>query len=399
MSVKKSVSVLSHPDRYINCFLKDGVLIPGFSKSMHKNARPLEYTTTAVYSKIASLYIFGGDEEIYVSRNGYDYTRYDYFSCFRPFLIEDYIDGKMQVVFITGPHAAVYNGSGFDKIELPQIFWNGVMHCGRLFSVDGYKVIWSGPKGFSDWEEGINGCGHLELDSARGRPYTLFVLGGKIVIVREFGFTVLSMYGSPENFSVESTDTDSNLIINFSFSVVKDKLYFLTDDGIKCFDGSKITPIPFDYTFLDVQTATSYGGKYFLAGYIKEFSCDMIICIDTELGANCFIDQYACYFCVKNGLEFFDNESHYFLSNERNGSYSFESKELDFGTDKFKTVTEIRVSGKANISISNGRHTKNYTVSDGIVYPHFKGRKFKVTVWGNDRVDDLTVIAEVPDEV
>ena len=226
----------------------------------------------------------------------------------------------------------------------------------------------------------------------------LLVFGGKLVAVRGYGLTILSMFGSPENFSVDITDTDCEQISQRTACVIGDKLYFYTSVGLKCFDGSKITAVNLKHRLDYTLSAVSYDGKYFAIGYVDVIKRDGIFCYDTVTGESCIIDESTSAIFLNNGIHIISDNGHKYIG-AGNGRYSFKSSTLDFGTDKLKTVTEIKVSGKAEISISNGKFSRKFSIENGIVYPHMRGKKFQVTVEGSAAVKDVTVTAEVMDGV
>ena len=138
-------------------------------------------------------------------------------------------------------------------------------------------------------------------------------------------------------------------------------------------------------------------GKYILYGYSPTFGRSVILCVDLENGGYCYLEDevealyfkdYICYFTSRELKRFLPN-----------GNYVFESEVLDFGTDKAKTVSEIKVDGSAKVSISNGRFTRSFNVKNGRVRPRMRGKNFVVTVEGNTEVSSVIVTAEVADEV
>ena len=401
MSVKKSVNVLKYPGQYINCFLKDGKLSPGYSTSSILGACP-PYFVSVVFSKICNMYLIGGDEEFYTSKGGATYTTYPDFDCYSPFLIEDCVMGENKAIYITGPHAAVYNGKGFDKYVLKTFLHCGVLHCGRLFGASEYTLKWSGPNGFNDWSGDLNGSGQLQLDPARGIVLNMLEFRGKLIAVREYGLTVLNMYGAPENFSVEITDTDScERVFQDTACIIEDKLYFFTATGLKYFDGSKITPVKLQHTVTSAHGAVAYDGRYFTICYSDKLRRKMVLCVDVESSTSCLIFEETNAIFIEGGVHLMDSISHRML--RPNGRFSFESKAIDFDTDRYKTVTEIKIpcEGDMKVGISNGRHLKVYNVSQGhnIIRPHMRGKSFTVTLEGNEELKDVTITAEVTDGV
>ena len=242
MSEKRSVNALENVKKIVGCFLTDGTLTPAYGGVNIDGTYP-EGVKFAVYSGVVNRYFICTQNSVYFSEDGTKFTGYGGHDFSTPFLIEDYIGGTATAVIISGATAAVYLDGEILFESMQEKLNCGVLHCGRLFGANGLKLSWSGINGINDWRNGISLSGSLKLDPARGDVLDMLVFGGKIVAVREYGLTVLSMYGSPENFSVEITDTDCDKIYKSTSRVAGGKLYFFSASGLKCFDGSKISRI------------------------------------------------------------------------------------------------------------------------------------------------------------
>ena len=397
MSFKKSVNVFEKPGSLNNCFFENGVLKPGYAcVNVGKNSFIL-YPNYAVYSSVKRVYFACNDDEMIYSTTGYDFMHYADLEGNRTFLIEDYVNEEERAILISGDVALVHKGRVYDKIVLKHKLHCGIMHCGRLFGGYNYYLRWSGPGGFADWEEGIGGAGHVQLDPVRGTVINLVEYGEKLIAVRNFGLTVMNVNGPPENFSIDLTDTDCDMIYSDTACVFDGKLYFFSLSGLKCFDGSKIIPIELGLGIVLPYNAVMFEGKYYLACSSKDLRRDVIHCIDLKKGTSFFIDDYACWLYVSDNLRMYNDTMQKTI--EKGGSYIFESEAIDFGTDRFKTVTEIKVTGKAKISISNGRFTRMFTVENGSVRPRMRGKSFTVKAEGKDELKELSMTAEVTNAV
>ena len=227
MSVKKSVNVLEKAGAPpYNCFLRNGGLIPGFLiGNVGKNK--IYDINFAAYSKLTNMcFAYSGDER-YISSDGTNFTFFMEHNGNNTFFVEDVCDGAARAILISGHEALVYyNKNRQSFITFGKSFDCGVIHCGRLFAAKGIKIYWSGTGGFDDWSEGIGGSGEVMLSDNRGSVLNMLEFGGKVVAVRENGLTLLNMYGSPENFSVEITDTYCEKIYRDSAQDYGKNLYF-----------------------------------------------------------------------------------------------------------------------------------------------------------------------------
>ena len=396
MSVKKKVNVLENIAKTVNCYLNDGTVKPEYTvKKIY--ARYPETVVCAMYSNAAKTYFAITPTNISISTDGVTFTPQIDYKDSAPFLVEDYSDEKVTVTVIAGDTAGITLYNTMKKEQLKYYLTCGVVHCGRLFGADELTLRWSGTGGFNDWSEGIGNSGYLLLDHAKGRVLNLLVYKGKLVAVRERGLTVFDMCGSPQNFSVNRTDADCDGITQHTACVVSDKLYFLSASGLKCFDGAKISPVAVGYTVVEANCAVGYAGRYFLACFVKELDRTVILCVDSASGKSFVIDASADTMFIKDGVRFFGPEGYMML--EQGGTYLVESGLIDFGNDKNKTVKEIKVTGEAEICLSNGRIKRRFYVNDGVVRLKMRGKQFKVTATGRSILKDIEMTAEVMDVI
>ena len=393
MSVKKSVNLIEQPGTLVGGFVKGGTLIPAYRAVYVSGPYPKD-VKKCLYSRGGNAWFMFTDSEMWYSDDGISFLYNDDYSCERPFIVEDYYGQKVCSIVFMGKTVKIRTSYGFAKFNAPYSFSCGVIHCGRFFGGFDYTVCWSGTNDFNDWEQGVNASGNLELDASRGKILNMLVYGGKIVAVCEYGLTVFSMYGTPENFSVDLTDTDSDKIYLDSAQIVDGKLYFCTVSGIKYFDGRNIHPVKTRYSIANAVSSAVDGWRYFLSGYCRERDRTVIFCLDTADGESCIIEEEASSLFVSDKPYFIKDGKYGYLESS-DASLKLICGRLDFGTDRFKTVTKIRVTGSAKIKIDNDMLQKNYTVTDGCVRPHFKGKQFAITVESSSALKEVTVTAEV----
>lgn len=396
MSVKRSVNVLDYCINAENCFVKKDALVPAYKIVDFSRSAPSS-VNFAGYSRAVDKYFacngnkisYSSDGQTYIDFNDLDYNYSE------PFLIEDYYREEPRAVIISGYMCAVFNGNGFYEVALDESLSCGVMHCGRLFGAYRRTIKWSAD-GFDDWNEGIDGCGHLNLDADGGDVLNMLVFGGKLVAVREYGLTFLNMNGSPEKFSVGLTYACDMIGKNTS-CIIGNKLYFYSASGLKCFDGTKISPLETLYELRNADSAVGYDGIYFVNGYVEDLGYDVILCFNTADGTSAIVHEYARKLFVKDGVLFFTNYDVKKL--EKGGDFRFESGQINFGTDRFKTVTQIKVNGPAQIMLYKDRLVRVFETENGIIRPRMRGKEFKIIVDASDTLNGLTLTAEVPDAV
>ena len=399
MSVKKRVDALKNFKKTVNCFFKKGKLTAEYRSEKIMGVIP-SGAVFAAYSRGIGRIIACSPDSVSLLAEGKRFSNCSAYGGPSPFLIEDYVNGSAKAIIIAGNFATICRVTSSDVYELKYTLSCGVMHCGRLFGADGYTLRWSGPGGFDDWEEGIDGCGYLLTDPAHGEILNLLVYGGKLVAVREYGITVFNMLSFPENFCVEDTYSYRDKTYKNTASIVNGKIYFFTKSGLKCFDGAKISPVGLRHAVSDPINAVEYGGKYFLACHSEDLDCLAILCVDTVDGDSCILDEPAEFLFVKDGVRYLHTgnikEQHKLIEG---GSFYFESGEIDFGTKGPKTVTELTVSGNAQVSILGDKYARHFYVENSTVRPHLRGNRFTVVARGEGEVNAISITAEVTDAV
>ena len=396
MSVKKTVNLLDHCLTAENCFVKKDALVPGYN-AVIISTTALPSVIFAGYSKAVKRYFACNIDIASFSSDGRTYTdcenyNYEYIS---PFLIEDYEGDTPRAVIVSEWVASVFDGDGFYDVAMEESLSCGVMYCGRLFGAYGLRVKWSAD-GFDNWSEGIDGSGHLDLDAEGGNVLNMHIFGGKLVAVREYGLTFLNMNGSPGKYSVGATAVCDRICKNTS-CVIGSKLYFYSASGLKCFDGTKISRIETGYELRKSDCAVGYDGIYFVNGYYEELGFNAILCFNTADGTAAIVHEYARRLFINDGVYFFTGYDIRKL--EKGGDIRFESRQMDFGTERLKTVTQIKVKGSAQVVLFSDRFVRKFNVTNGTIRPGMRGKRFKIVVNASDNVTGLTVTAEVPDAV
>ena len=398
MSFKTSVNLFGADGfKTVGCYVKDGRLIPALSAASLNGAVP-EGIIYAAYSESQKDFFLCARDGIYTSERGYGFMRIAPLDGEPPFLIEDIFEGKTRAVLLNGSGAVTESGGRYGAVpSYGASLGCGVMHCGRLFGADkdnAYKLRWSGEGGFSDWKEGLCGSGSLDLDPRRGEILDIVEFGEKLVAVRKFGLTVLNMYGSPENFSAEITDTDTDEIYKGTARVVCGKLVFFTVSGLHTFNGGSVNRVKHAYVddISEPVCSAELGGKYFLGCKSACLNGGAVFCYDFAKTAGYLIAVSADAMCSDGHIYIYNGNGAYRL--EDGGRYAFIGGSTDFGSDRFKTVTEIFIGGRADIEIGNGRTVRKFLSASGRIRPAMRGKKFTVRAAGSVPVRKLTITAE-----
>lgn len=401
MSRKITVNALDCFFTSTGCFLKDGRLTPGYAAAKVEGEL-FGGAISVSYSPVSHLFYACKDGETYTSGTGDYFVKICDFGSENAFLMEDYSGHIPQSIFVIGDCALIHTGTAHYAAHMNVALSCGVMHCGRVFGADancGCLLRWSGKGGVEDWEESLNGSGYLCLDVRRGKILNILPFGKQLVLVRENGLTLLDMQSEPEKFSVSFKDIGCSTVIKNTACDVLGKLYFFTQTGLKVFDGNKISSVRFRHEeeVILPHFCIAYDNKYFIACKSAFKDCDAIVCIDLDSGESCLIEERADFFFFNDGVTF--TSATQFKKIVRADEFAFETKEIDFGTGREKTVSEIFTDGVSDVEIICGERQRKFTAASGLLRPKIRGKNFKVRVVGSGKISRLQLTAEVLDAI
>ncbi|MDE6000905.1 MAG: hypothetical protein K2G96_01070, partial [Clostridia bacterium] len=299
-------------------------------------------------------------------------------------------------MIVGGANAVISDGRYAEVKPMGAKLSCAAIHSGRIFGADaddGLKLRWSDGSGADGWDEGLYGAGWLNLDAKLGGVLDIVSFNGSLVLVREYGLTVLTAGGAPETFSVKFGDIALDRVYKGTAAVAGAKLYFFTVAGLHSYDGSKIAAVKHRFSN-DVSSpvcAAAYGGNYFLGCYSKALG-QAVFCLDTQKDCAYLIGVSADAICTADGIFVYGGEVAYKL--EEGGSFCF-AVDFDFGTAKKKTVTQMYIDCEgADIEISNGRLSRTFKNAKGLIRPNLRGKNFTVKVAAASPVKRLTATAE-----
>lgn len=385
----------------VGCFLRGGAITP-FLSPVKTGSCP-ENVTAVWYAEAAKRFLLYADGTVYTSSDGLYAVSLADLAAQSPFVFEERGEEGLCAYVAGDGTCIVHTGTSQTSCAFAGGIAAGVCKNGRLFGVDsgdGLLVRWSGEGGGLDWEEGISGAGWAYLDAEGGSVRQLVVFKDKLVAVREYALTVLSAYGTPENFRVTGDGTPTPHIYAGSAAVAGEKLYFATEDGIYAFDGSSAAKVTHALAGeISAPTrAAAYGGYYLLCCTSGTLGRQAVFALDTGGGAACLVDAEADVLCVHDGVYAYGNGADCRLGED---AFTFYSGRLDFGTPQGKVLTRLDVAAAqpVDITVSNGVQSRTFACVNGKVRLNMRGRVFRVTVSGGAAVYAVKAYAEVGDGV
>ena len=392
MSVNRTVELLNSDGGLpVNCRIYKGQLLPALSPVKKGGGVPAG-GVFAYRSEYIDRFIIATKNYIYLSASG---TQFSYLTSIKsdnPFSIEHIYKGKPCVVVIDGVNCTILYGNSFSMRELDVSISCGISHCGRLFGANGITVYWLDGDNF-------NSEGSLTLDSVRGEISDICELGEKLIFIRKYGLTVANMFGSPENFSVDITNTDTEEIYKNTARVADGKLLFWTSSGLCSFDGSVVKHIEHrcNYAVSVPEQAVVFADKYYLNCYCGVLEKNAVMCYDPSDGESYIIDVQADCLCSKDAVYVFNSNGAYRL--EEGGAGLFCIDGINFGTGARKTVTKIFADcDGAEIVLGNGSAARKFEGA-GTFRPRLRGVDFSVAVKTGVPVKQITLTAVECNEI
>ena len=380
----------------VNCLISDGEVRPALCPS-YLGSVP-ENIIFAAHADGVGKFFICTPTAVYSSEDGQSFSLLCAFSSDKPFLLEDMDGDTRRAMIVSGNNAVVCNASGDAQVKpFGAKLSCAAVHSGRIFGADAddsLKLRWSDGSGADGWGEGFYAAGYLNLDASYGAVLDAVNFGANLLLVREYGLTVLTAGGAPETFSVKFCDLPSDRIYKNTAAVAGDKLFFFTVSGLHSYDGSKISKVKhrFAHDISSPVRAAAHGDRYFLSCHSLSQG-NIVFCYDAAEEEGFCLNISADAICAADGVYFYSGTGAY--KAEEGGQFYF-TAQFDFGTAKRKTVTEIFIDCEsADIEISNGKVSRIFSGASGIIRPSMRGEKFTLKVAAASPVKKLTATAEV----
>ncbi len=236
---------------------------------------------------------------------------------------------------------------------------NPVCGCvcgGRVFvGAKPYTLIYSAPFEPKGFENTIDESGRLYFSSERGEIIDFAVFENDLYVFFEYGIMRLGISGAAREFKPTNVEYNGGRIFENSIGVSGGALYFLTENGIKCFDGNAVKEAFADMEIRPKKEAQRCAFARFGDGFLLKFIDEA----DIERIAVLACDGESGYFAFENvkidGLSFVDGKTYcqngddvYWISERgdlpQGEKYSFLAT-VDFGVSGRKTLKTLKIEG------------------------------------------------------
>ncbi len=286
-----------------------------------------------------------------------------------------------QLYYIKGNVAYACN-------EAPH-FASITIHSERVFgAVNGAKTrLW-----FSDdfnpanWTIDLAGAGFVEFADECGNIVKVISFLGYLYVFRDYGIFRLTAYGDQESFVLKKVFTDTGRIYKNSIVLAGDKIIFLADEGLFAFDGYDVVRIAKEFPRVydaDEAVGAYLDKRFYLAckidageEYATGFRNNAVVVFDMfdkSLSELVGVDVRAirevkthsgsmlvCAFdkTYKNRLGMISDSGQVFGSNLKK---TYASPFSDLGTAACKTIRELQVRSKHDVTVTVKTDENSYT--------------------------------------
>lgn len=361
------------------------------------------------------------------------------------FYVRDGIEHSLDVTFDAKVYAVNYRLYGDDVILMcseknNMVVWDGVnlpyvvasspmissltMHYERMFcTVGGEKnsVWFSDDLDPTNWDLELDKGGFIEMLDERGKLNNVLSYLNYVYIFRDYGISRLTAYADQTQFSVSNLFVSSGQIYSNTVSLCGDSVFFLSRDGLYCFNGLSTSKILASVSPLVKQSpdavSVHHNGKYYVAlnmDFDKSSSDGYDDSTDTQNNAVLVYDLKTGSYSIVRGVNVKNfcsyGEILYAVlgdgtvgAMELCGSFfdtpsqkEWASGMLDFGTERVKTVREAYIESDEDfvLKISSERGSKEFSVTptSGLtkVRVNVSGRKVGVSISSNSLQPRIT---------
>lgn len=242
----------------------------------------------------------------------------------------------------------------------------------RVFcAVEPFTVRYGAPLKPTAFGESINDGGRICFPSERGKIVALVPFREKIFVFYEYAIASLEAAGAARDFLFEKLSYHGGRIFGDSVGVCSvggEKIFFLAEDGLYAFDGSKAESICADLKISPLRgeqvcNHACFEGKYFLRfPDVNGEKRAVVVDAETEKGYYAFAPEGLCSvggrgFCSSDSRVrtlAFDGDL------PKGETYTFSATGQTFGVRGVKTLKTLVFEGEGTfgVCVSNGRKEK-----------------------------------------
>lgn len=175
------------------------------------------------------------------------------------------------------------------------------LHKKRLFVIDSNNdnlVRFSSKTDPMLWttSNAYEGAGTIEMNDYKGQLKNLLSLGDYVFVFRDYGISKITSYSSDSVYYASNLYSSSRKIYCSTACVCEDKIYFLQEDGLYKFDGSKVEKVDLKFSKMlgentqDNAKTCFYNGKLFVSCKLDFDDNVHIGCESGQYKNNCLVE-------------------------------------------------------------------------------------------------------------
>lgn len=173
-----------------------------------------------------------------------------------------------------------YDGVTLTKVESAPEIVQICIHNERAFASvggEGNKLWFSTSLDPTDWTVSAEKGGYIEFTGVGGKITALISFMGYLFVFREYGIERVSAYSEQSDFSIKKIYSSNDRIIEKTIALCGDRILFLSETGLKTFDGASVQVLHSVLSMNDTLLFTNecvgtyFKGTYYLSCYVNRF--------------------------------------------------------------------------------------------------------------------------------
>ncbi|NCB48254.1 MAG: hypothetical protein EOM55_01295 [Clostridia bacterium] len=301
------------------------------------------------------------------------------------------------------------------------------MHKQRLFVIDAENdnlVRFNSKTDPMEWTTSNDGedAGTIEMNDYKGHLKNLLSFGDYVYVFRDNGISKIISYSSDSLYSVSNVYSSSRIIYCSTACVCEDKIYFLQEDGLYEFDGSKVEKVDLKFSSMlngnsqEFANTCFYDGKLYISCKLNFDDNTTVGCESGSFKNNCLMEfdpktkkynitrgvDICCMIGLTdlfvNKLIVLQNSSSFLWQLDKTGILhntvlpkKWESGKItlsSYSTNKILKEIRLKCSCSCNIKIECENRIKTFSLvkSEKItrLVCLLSGKEFKLTISSND---------------
>ncbi len=193
------------------------------------------------------------------------------------------IEEEDLLLMATDEGLFTYDGKNLEKVENAPDIVCLCIHGERAFATvggEGNKLWFSTSLDPTDWTVSAEKGGYVEFAGDGGKLTALISFMGYLFVFREYGIERVSAYSDQSDFTIKKIYSAYDKIIEKTVTLCGDRILFVSETGLKSFDGANVTNLFSVLSINDMQNFSSncvgtyFKGTYYLSCYVHRINSE-----------------------------------------------------------------------------------------------------------------------------